>query len=232
MRNLWNILIFQNKNYNPNHKLGFKIIIMKQLFYILLALLPLIGVSQDKNTTIKVSARAIHIDPSPTYMATVSLSPAYSSYGSDGMDLEQLKSHYKKALESKGIGWEEIKETPYEFGFETMGYDKDGSIYEYTTTSVKKMRVFLGIKSLGLQRLNAIAILEIDDQEAHKLYDMAVKDAHRKASAIATSLGKELGKIILIEDNQYMDKHVENALYFDRPVGKYIYSIQVVYDTK
>jgi hypothetical protein len=205
---------------------------MKKLIYTLLALLPLITMSQEKNTTIKVSARAIHMDTSPTYKATVSLSPAYYSYGADGMDLEQLKSHYKKALESKGIGWGEIKETPYEFGFETMGYDKEGAVYEYTTTSTEKMRTFLGIKSLGLQRLNALAILEIDPEEAKALYKTALEDANKKASLIASSLGKELGDFLIVEDSQYTGKHVETSIYYDRPVGEYLYSMQVIFSTK
>ncbi|WP_437397881.1 SIMPL domain-containing protein [Flagellimonas lutimaris] len=204
---------------------------MKHLFYLLWALLPFLGLSQE-NTTIKVSGRAVHADSSPTYKVTMSLSPAYSSYGSDGMDLEQLKSHYKKALESKGIGWEEIKETPYEFGFETMGYDKEGSVYEFTTTSIEKMRTFLRIKSLGLQRLNTVAVLEIDAKELKKLYEVALKDAKAKAIAIASALDKKIVRILTIEDNQYVGQQVETSIFYDRPVGEYIYSIQVVYEAE
>jgi len=204
---------------------------MKHLFYLLWALLPFLGLSQE-NTTIKVVGRAVHADSSPTYKVTMSLSPAYSSYGSDGMDLEQLKSHYKKALESKGIGWEEIKETPYEFGFETMGYDKEGSVYEFTTTSIEKMRTFLRIKSLGLQRLNTVAVLEIDAKELKKLYEVALKDAKAKAIAIASALDKKIVRILTIEDNQYVGQQVETSIFYDRPVGEYIYSIQVVYEAE
>jgi len=167
-----------------------------------------------------------------TYRATMSLSPAYSSYGTDSMSLQELKSHYKETLESKGIPWNEIKETPYEFGFETMGYDKEGAVYEFTTTSIEKMRAFLRIKSLGLQRLNTVAVLEIDTKESKELYEAALKDAHRKATAIALALGKKLGRIIIIEDNQYVGKQVETSIFHDRPVGEYIYSLQVVYETR
>ncbi|RIV72850.1 SIMPL domain-containing protein [Flagellimonas aequoris] len=205
---------------------------MKHLLYFILALLPFLGISQEKATTIKVSARAIHMDPSPTYKAIVSLSTAFSSYAADGMGLEELQSHYKKALESSGISWSELKETPYEFGFETMGYDKEGAVYEYTTTSTEKMRAFLGIKSLGLQRLNAIAILEIDSKESKKLYDDALNDARTKAAAIAQTLGRELGEVMVVEDNQYVGKQVETSIFYDRPVGEYIYSLLVTFSTQ
>lgn len=205
---------------------------MKQIFYILLVLLPLIGVSQNKNTTIKVSGRAVHVDASPTYKATLSLSPAYSTYGADSMSLDELKSHYKETLESNGILWSEIKETPYEFGFETMGYDKAGSVYEFTTTSIEKMRAFLRIKSLGLQRLNIVAVQEIDAEELKKLYEVALKDAKAKAIAIASALDKKIVRILTIEDNQYVGQKVETSIFYDRPVGEYIYGLQVIFETK
>ena len=205
---------------------------MKHLLYFILALLPFFGTSQEKTTAIKVSARAVHMDRTPTFKATLSLSPVFSSYVADGMDLEQLKSHFRKALETKGIAWEEPKETPYEFGFETMGYDKDGAVYEFTTTSVEKMRAFLGIKSLGLQRLNAIALFEIDEAEAKTLYQSAMQDARSKAAAIAKTLDKELDDVLIAEDTQYVGKQVETTIYYDRPVGEFIYSLLVTFSTK
>ena len=214
------------------HEGVFNTTIMKSIVYILLAFLPLMGMAQEKSTTIKVSAKAVHIDPSPIYKSTVSLSSAFASYATDGIDLGQLKSNYKKALESHGFAWNEIKETPYEFGFETMGYDKEGAVYEFTTTSAEKMRTFLGIKSLGIQRLNAIAILEIDPDEARSLSEMALKDATAKATAIALALGKQLGPIEVVEDNQFTGKQIETSIYYDRPVGEYVYTLQVVFATK
>lgn len=206
---------------------------MKLLLYVLLVvMMPSVIAAQEQSATITVLARAIHLDSSPTYKATVSISPAYSSYASDGMDFEELRSLYQKALELQGISWKEIKERPYEFGFETMGYDKDGAIYEFSTSSIEKMRTFLTIKSLGLQRLNSVAVIKIDENAAKLLYGKAMEDARKKASLIALTLGKELGDVITVEDNQYLNEQVETAIYYDRPVNEYIYSLQVVFETK
>nr|WP_288977448.1 SIMPL domain-containing protein [uncultured Allomuricauda sp.] len=206
---------------------------MKQLLYVLLVvMMPSVMAAQEQSATIKVLARAIHVDSSPTYKATVSISPAYSSYASDGMDFEELRSLYQKALELQGISWKEIKERPYEFGFETMGYDKEGAIYEFSTSSIEKMRTFLTIKSLGLQRLNSVAVIKIDENAAKLLYGKAMEDARKKASLIALTLGKELGDVITVEDNQYLNEQVETSIYYDRPVGEYIYSLQVIFETK
>ena len=206
---------------------------MKLLLYVLLVvMMPSVIAAQEQSATITVLARAIHVDSSPTYKATVSISPAYSSYASDGMDFEELRSLYQKALELQGISWKEIKERPYEFGFETMGYDKEGAIYEFSTSSIEKMRTFLTIKSLGLQRLNSVAVIKIDENAAKLLYGKAMEDARKKASLIALTLGKELGDVITVEDNQYLNEQVETAIYYDRPVNEYIYSLQVVFETK
>ena len=206
---------------------------MKLLLYVLLVvMMPSVIAAQEQSATITVLARAIHLDSSPTYKATVSISPAYSSYASDGMDFEELRSLYQKALELQGISWKEIKERPYEFGFETMGYDKEGAIYEFSTSSIEKMRTFLTIKSLGLQRLNSVAVIKIDENVAKLLYGKAMENARKKASLIALTLGKELGDVITVEDNQYLNEQVETAIYYDRPVNEYIYSLQVVFETK
>lgn len=205
---------------------------MKQLLYILLVLISTSMVAQEQNATIKVLARAIHLDSSPTYKATISISPAYSSYASDGMKFDELMSLYQKALELKGFAWEEIKEKPYEFGFETMGYDKEGAVYEFSTSSIEKMRTFLTIKSLGLQLLNNVAVLKIDENEVKLLYSKVMEDARKKASVIAFTLGKELGDVITVEDNQYLNEQVETSIYYDRPIAEYIYSLQVVFKTK
>ncbi|WP_159075788.1 SIMPL domain-containing protein [Muricauda brasiliensis] len=205
---------------------------MKQLLYVLLALMSISMAAQEQSATIKVLARAIHTDSSPTYKATVSISPAYSSYASDGMDFEELRSLYQKALELNGIAWEELKKNPHEFGFETMGYDKEGVIYEFSTPSIEKMKIFLSIKSLGLQRLNSVAVLKIDENGAKLLYGKAMEDAKLKASLIALALGKELGDVVTVEDNQHLNEQVETAIYYDRPVNEYIYSLQVVFKTK
>ena len=206
---------------------------MKLLLYVLLVvMMPSVIAAQEQSATITVLARAIHVDSSPTYKATVSISPAYSSYASDGMDFEELRSLYQKALELQGISWKEIKERPYEFGFETMGYDKEGAIYEFSTSSIEKMRTFLTIKSLGLQRLNSVAVIKIDENAAKLLYGKAMEDARKKASLIALTLGKELGDVITVEDNQYLNEQVETSIYYDRPVGEYIYSLQVIFETK
>ncbi|NJB71573.1 hypothetical protein GGR42_002035 [Saonia flava] len=201
-----------------------KILLTKILFI----LFPLSLLAQQQ--TIKVSARATHIDSSPIFKTTVSLSTSFSSYAGETMNLKQLKEHYKAALVIKNIPWETVKETPNGFGFETMGYDKEGVVLEYTSSSVKEMKRFLTTKSLGLQKLNTIAIIEIDPEEAKELYKKALENAHMKAQAIAFAMDRELGKILQVEDNLFTGQKIETSIYYDRPAGEYILSIQIVFE--
>ena len=77
-----------------------------------------------------------------------------------------------------------------------------------------------------------VTVIKIDENVAKLLYGKAMENARKKASLIALTLGKELGDVITVEDNQYLNEQVETSIYYDRPVGEYIYSLQVIFETK
>ncbi len=205
----------------------------KVLFSTLVLFLPLLTIAQQSPVLIKVSARAVHIDPSPKFKALVTISGTYSSLPAEMLSLEKLKKQFKEALEEKGIPWSDIKENPNDFGYETMSYGKEGTIYAYTTTSVSSMKKFLEIKSLGLQQLNSVSIITIDDDEAKKLSEIALKKAKERALTIAKAMGKQLGDIQEVEDlNNRWGEKVESSLYYDRPAAEYIHMINVIFKVK
>lgn len=202
----------------------------KIIFLISFLFLPYLIISQEESTLIKVSARAVHIDASPEYKATVSLSNTYSSLPSEMTTMEILKKQYKEVLNTNGISWDELKENPNDFGYESMGYGKKGTLFEYRTKSVDKMKTFLGIKSLGLQYIDYVSIITIDTNEVTKLIDEALATAKTRATIIATSMGKKLGNIKEIEDlnNRYGDE-IESSIFYDRPSAEYFYMINVIF---
>lgn len=187
-------------------------------------------VAQEESTIIKVSAHAVHNDPTPTFKAMMSVGSAYSSLPSEIITLENMKEQYKKVLKTNGINWNELKENPNEFGYETMGYEKEGIIYEYNTNSVSAMKKFLKIKSLGVQRLSSVAVLTIDSEEARQLSKIAILRARERASIIAEAMGKTLGEIQEVEDlnDRWGDKK-ETSLYYDQPTAEYKYFIHVTF---
>ena len=118
-------------------------------------LLPLLTSSQEKST-IKVSAHAIHKESSPTFKALIAVSGAYSSLPDELLTLDNLKTKLKEAIQKKGIPWSDLKENPNDFGYETIRFDQEGTIYEYVTSDISAMKKFLQIKTLGLQQLSSV----------------------------------------------------------------------------
>ncbi|MBU2926701.1 SIMPL domain-containing protein [Winogradskyella psychrotolerans] len=205
----------------------------KTIFLITILLLPLLLIAQQQTTTIKVSARSVLIDSSPEFKATVALSSSYSSLPAEMTTLEILKKKYKSALKANDISWSNLKKDSNGFGYESMGYGKDGIIYEYRTKSVEKMKKFLKTKSLGMQMINYSSIITIDEEEAAKLSETALANAKARAAIIATAMGKELGDIKEIEDlNNRYGEEIESSIYYDRPIGEYFYMINVIFSVK
>ncbi|MEH1007670.1 SIMPL domain-containing protein [Winogradskyella sp. ECml5-4] len=205
----------------------------KTILLITILLLPLLLIAQQQTTTIKVSARSVLIDSSPEFKATVALSSSYSSLPAEMTTLEILKKKYKSALKANDISWSNLKKDSNGFGYESMGYGKDGIIYEYRTKSVEKMKKFLKTKSLGMQMINYSSIITIDEEEVAKLSETALASAKARAIIIAAAMGKELGDIKEIEDlNNRYGEEVESSIYYDRPIGEYFYMINVIFTVK
>ena len=205
-----------------------------QIITLLCCLLCSWVMAQQQPNTIKVNARVVYVDPEPTFKATVSISSAFSSFDNDMMSLTQIKEHFKKTLEDNGISWNAIKEHEGTFGFETMGYKKEGAIYEYNTSSAEAMKIFLNIRLPILYRLDATSVIELDSQEAEKITLMALEKASKKATLLTKAMKRELGKIISIEQNigDMVGKPFSTTLYYDRIPGEFFYDVSVVYELK
>lgn len=205
----------------------------KTIVLIAIVLVPFLTIAQQKPTTIKVNARAFYIDDTPEFKAIISPSNTYSSLPSELTTIDILKKQYRSALEAKGISWSDLKENPNDFGYETMNYGKEGTLYEYRTTSIEKMINFLKVKSLGVNITSYVSVLTIDKAEAIALSQKAINSAKESAKTIAAAMGKELGDIQEIEDlNNRLGEDIETYLYHDKPAAQYIYSLNVVFSVK
>ncbi|RRQ48650.1 DUF541 domain-containing protein [Maribacter algicola] len=203
--------------------------IVELLFFTIL-LLPLALPAQQEQSVITVSGYALHKDPTPTYKAIMSLGNLYSSLPSDIISLKAMQEQYREALEAKGIAWSALKENPYDFGYETLGYENQGIIYSYETTSASDMKKFMQVKTHGVQRLNIIAVFTIDSEEGKGLTKEALRNAHEKAQTIANAMGKELGPVQTVEDfNGKWGENIETTLYYDKDPAVHHYTLSVTY---
>ena len=204
---------------------------MRHLFFVLSFIIFLTqGHSQNSDNHIVVSASASYIDTNPTYKATVILGSGYSSLPDELMDLEKLKSQFKEQLKKLEIPYSELKEKPYEFGYEIIGHEKEGIVYEYETKSVSKMTSFLKVSSLGLQHYGSYVIIRLDDKAMEEISKKALANATKKAQHYANALGKNLGSITKIEDIQFIKGNtVEQSLFYDRQANLYLHSVNVTF---
>ncbi|MDO6516011.1 hypothetical protein [Zobellia uliginosa] len=204
-----------------------------QSITLLLLFLCSLSMAQQQPNTIKVNARATYIDPEPVFKADISLTDSYSDQSINKIQIDQLRAHFKKLIEENGLSWKDIKEHPGTFGFETMGYKKEGIIYQYETKSAENMRQFLKIKSPLIQSLNTTSYIQIDKSEAEKITQMAFDKSYEQASLLAKTMNKDLGDIISVQENgSVYGKQYGVSLYYDRPPGEFYYDIVVTYELK
>ena len=113
-----------------------------------------------------------------------------------------------------------------------LGHEKEGTVYEYKSSSSEEFGRFLKTKSWGVQRLTYGATAIIDENEAKKLVQEAILNARSKASVIAQIQGKKLGEIVKITDNNVIHIPQQVSVYYDQPVGSILYDIEVIFTLK
>lgn len=203
---------------------------MKKLFSLLVVLMFCTLAKGQEQSIIKVSAHVVHKDALPLYKAIITVGSGYSSLPSEVMTIESLKARYKQELEKAGFSFNDLKENPNGFGYETLGQKKEGLVYEYTTASMADIKKFMKIRPLGVESIYVVSLIEIDTKETLELSKRAIKNAQEKASAIAKAMGKKLGKIIKVEDitNRWANV-IETSVYHDRPPNECRYNLDVTF---
>lgn len=196
---------------------------MKKILLVLM-LFPILGIAQEA-MFIKVIGQAIHIDKEPTFKGSVVLSAAFSSYPSEAISLAQMKLKYEEALKNKGISIDDLVERADLYTL--MGYEKEGTLYTYATEDLKQFQQFLSATCFGLQRLSYDTAITIDAKERTKLIAEAIENARLTATMTAKEMGKSLGPVMRIEDNNRVNTEIRKGLYYDQNIGEHIYELTV-----
>ena len=199
---------------------------MKYLLFVFALLLINVTFGQ-KEGSITVRARAIYKDQKPVFKASVSLSGNYSSFPSEAVSFEQMKVQYDKALQAQGLSLTDLVEN--HLAYTILGYEKEGTVYEYTTDSLNEFESFLATKSFGVQRLSYGSLSKIDKKKAKQLLHIALTNAKAKAIIIAEAMGKHLGDIILLEDDNLVNAELFKSMFYDQPIAQHWYDIKVTF---
>lgn len=180
--------------------------------------------------TIKTVGRAVFTESAPKFTASVVISPYFASNPIEPTNMAQLEAKYDEALKKNGLALSQFKENL--LGYYLLGYVQEGTLYTYETTSIENFQRFLASNSYGTQRSDYGYSITMDTKQTAELAQVAIDNARRKADAIAKKMGRLLGQIVSVEDNNLPDIALERSLYNDKKIGEYEYDVTVVFALK
>ncbi len=199
---------------------------MKKIVTSIVFLVLTMGVfAQEVPNTIKVSG--VHqytVAPEYTVKMILSLNNVYYEY--ERMTFEEIKSNYLEKLEKAGIPANAIKEDALAYAL--VGYEKEGTILVYKTTSLEMVKKILSVKSIGVTKSDITSKAELSNEQTATYAKAAFEDAKNKAEAIAKKLGRNVGKAVSINDSNY--KILNESLYYNAALNSKQYGVSVSFE--
>ncbi|WP_047246643.1 SIMPL domain-containing protein [Maribacter thermophilus] len=139
--------------------------------------------------------------------------------------LQEFKDKYFEALKKVGIDPENFVEKEMEFL--TSGYQKEGTVLEFETSSEDIAKKLLSVKMNGVVH-QYLFKTTIDQKTMDSLLKTALADAKAKALKLCELTGQSLGDIVSISENLPLTD-VWTSYYNDS--GDYL-TLSVTYGTK
>ncbi|CAM4399110.1 SIMPL domain-containing protein [Zobellia roscoffensis] len=165
-----------------------------------------------------------------------SISPEYSSkmivsltnvyYDAQTMSLEEVKSGYRGKLEKAGINLDQLEERSLYYAL--LGYEKEGTVFEFKTKSLEEMQKFLNVKAIGVTRSDTNLNAELSDKQMADYAKLAFDNAKAKATAIADKIGRKIGKAIYISDTNL--EKITESMYYGNTEQKRAYLISASFE--
>ncbi len=162
----------------------------------------------------------------PEYKAKMTVSMANVYYDQQTTSLSEIKSSYLDKLAKVGINSDRLKEDDLYYAM--MGYDKEGTIVEFSTGSVEEMKKFLLVKSMGVTKTDAVLEAKLTEAEMAEYAKKAYDQAKRKAEGIAVKIGRKIGKAISINDSN--SNKINESLYYGSNFQEKDYYIAVSFE--
>lgn len=199
---------------------------MKNLITLLpILLLTMTSMAQNTQNIISVSGNHEYkVQPELTAKMMISLNNIY--YDAPGMTFPEIKTSYMNNLSKAGISKAKISED--DLAYTIMGYEKEGTIIAFKTTSIEELKTFLGVKSLGVSRSETTMKFTLTDEEMANYAKLAFKNAKSKAEALAKKIGRTVGKVSTISDNN--SNKVSGSLYYTNEINTRDYYISVSFE--
>ncbi|WP_400074228.1 SIMPL domain-containing protein [Zobellia russellii] len=164
------------------------------------------------------------ITPEYSSKMIVSLNNVY--YDAQTVSLDEVKTGYMEKLKKANIDTSQLVEAPLYYAL--LGYEKEGTVYEFKTKSLEEMQKFLSVKAIGVTRSDTNLEAELSEAQMAEYAKLAFDDAKIKATAIAKKIGRKIGKAIYINDTNV--KKIAESMYYGNAEQKRNYYLSVSFE--
>lgn len=178
--------------------------------FTLILVLFLIGISSTeaqtnpKERTVTVAGTAPIEKTIEKYRIKATLSMDQVYYADTRMEnLEQLKKQYFTALKEKGVDVSKFEEKEMEYF--SLGYQRDGTVLYYVTSS-KEIAMKLVKTNLQGVQLQFQVKQHVSPEKNQAALELALKDAMNNANSLCKAINTSVGEIMSISSNQYQNE--------------------------
>lgn len=177
----------------------------------------------DNNITVNGS-HTYTIAPEYSSKVVVSLNNVY--YDSQTMSMSEVKSGYLERLAKVGINSDRLTEDNLHYAL--LGYEKEGTVLVFKSNSLKELQQFLTVRSIGVLSSDNMLEAKLTEGQMADYSKAAFENAKSKASAIATKIGRTIGKAIYISDAN--THKISESLYYNNTKNTRDYNISVSFE--
>ena len=187
---------------------------MKKVIFILILLIGITTNAQEKRTVTASGSASIKRETTDYRVkATLNMEQVYYS-DPQCKSLEEFKEKYFEALKENGFDPKAFKESKMEFL--TQGYQKEGTILKFETTSKEMVEKLMRVKMNGVSLQYQFKSV-LSPEQRNKLRQEALTDAKANATQLCEISGSSLGEITSISEstprsevwNSYYDSYEE-----------------------
>ena len=139
---------------------------------------------------------------------------------------EDYKKEYLDLLAQEGIGKDEITEN--ELAYALLNYPKEGTVIDFSSTSVEKTQKFLETNTSAVSKYESTYIVEMTEEDMNDFFKEAYNNAKQKAEQKAKKIGRKIGQAIAIVDHNNSEYYA--SLYSTKDLQKVEYRITVSFE--
>lgn len=170
---------------------------MKKIIPIIMLFVGILANAQEPRT-VTTSGSALFNRETTAYRVKVTLNMDQVYYSDPQVkSLEELKEKYFKTLREEGLDPSVFKELRMEFL--SLGYQKEGTVLSFETTSQALAEKMLGVKMNGITMQYQFKAV-LSPEKRNELRKTALLDARKNAEDLCKISGGILGEIVNISE--------------------------------